>query len=363
MTTRIDRLRTAMRDADTDMLAIVPGANLLYLLGLTMHSSERLAVAFIGREGDVGLVLPALEQPRAEAEARVRIRCYPWHDADGYEQALKQCITQMGIGGTLAVEYTAMRVLELRAIEAAAMVETSDATPMIAQLRITKDADELAAMCAAVQAVEAGLREAIAFMRPGVTEREVADVWEQAMRTAGSEGTSFTTIVASGPNSANPHHTTGDRQLQPGDLVVLDGGARVGGYMSDITRTVAVGEPGPEARRLYETVLAANRAGVAAVQQGVSGADIDAAARDIIDAAGYGAYFVHRTGHGLGIEIHEPPYLHANSTAPLPLCATFTVEPGVYVSGVGGVRIEDDVVLTENGGKCLTTFERELIVR
>ncbi len=363
MTTRLDTLRAAMRDHNVDTLALVPGANMFYLLGLTIHQSERLAVAFIQAGGDVALVLPALEQPRAAMEAQTPIRWYPWQDDQGYETALRQCVDDLQIGGTLAVEYTAMRVLELRAIEAVAAVQTSDATALIAQLRMVKDADELEFMRRAVEAVEKGLHEAIQCIRPGVTERAVADVWEQAMRVAGSEGVSFSTIVASGPNSANPHHTTGDRELQPGDLIILDGGARVGGYASDITRTVVLGEPSADVRRIYDTVLQANRAGIAAAQLGAGGAAIDQAARTVIDAAGYGQYFVHRTGHGLGIEIHEPPYLHGNNTAPLPLGAMFTVEPGVYMPGVGGVRIEDDVVLTRQGAHVLTTFERDLIVR
>jgi Xaa-Pro dipeptidase len=142
--------------------------------------------------------------------------------------------------------------------------------------------------------------------------------------------------------------------------VIVDAGARVDGYCSDITRTVAVGELGEEARAFYDLVLRANRAGVAAVRPGASGAQIDAAARGVIEAGGYGPQFLHRTGHGLGIEIHEPPYLHAAEQAPLPVGATFTVEPGVYVPGVGGVRIEDNVVITEEGVECLTTFPREL---
>jgi Xaa-Pro dipeptidase len=360
---RIDRVRAAMADAGLAALAVVPGANLLYLLGLTIHTSERLAIAFIPQSGALRMVLPALERPRAAAEAQARIEFYPWHDAEGYAQALAQCIGDLELQGWLGVEYTAMRVMELRAIEALAAVETVDATGMLAGLRMTKEPAELQAMRAAVRAVEAGLRAAIDAIQPGVSEREIAEIWERAMRAAGSEGPSFATIVASGPNSANPHYTTGDRRLQPGDLIVLDGGARIGGYVSDITRTVALGEPGDEARRIYATVLAANRAGVAASSPGVSGATIDGAARRVIEEAGYGQYFIHRTGHGLGMEIHEPPYIHATSSAPLRAGTTFTVEPGIYIAGVGGVRIEDDVVLTEAGAECLTSFERELIIR
>ena len=359
MATRHEKLLDAMHTAGLDGLALVPGANLLYMLGLTIHTSERLAVAFFGSNGDVRVVLPALERPRAEAEARLPVSFYPWSDAEGYEEPLARSIAEAALGGRLGIEYTAMRVLELRAIEAAASVETVDATPLLARLRMVKDADELRAMRAAVRVVEEGLEAALAAIRPGVTEAEVAAVWERAMQAAGSQP-SFATIVAGGPNSANPHHTTGDRRIERGDLVILDGGARVDGYCSDITRTVAVGELGAEGRAIYDLVLRANRAGVAALRPGCSGAEIDAAAREVIERGGYGAQFVHRTGHGLGIEIHEPPYLHAAERDPLPEGATFTVEPGVYVPGRGGVRIEDDVVLTAAGGECLTTFPREL---
>lgn len=362
-TTRIDTVRAAMREAGVPVLAVVPGANMFYLLGLTLHLSERVVLAFVPQDGEVRVVLPVLEQPRAEAEAQSFVRFYPWHDAEGYEAALRQCVADLKLEGPLAVEYGVMRVLELRAIEAAADVAAVDATTLLAEQRMAKDPTELRAMRAATRAVETGLRAAIDAIKPGVTEREVADVWERAMLAAGSDGPSFTTIVASGPNSANPHHTTGDRRIQPGDLVILDGGATVGGYVSDITRTVSVGEVSDELCRIYEIVREANRAGVDVCKAGVTGADVDAAARQVIEQAGYGEYFVHRTGHGLGIEIHEPPYLHAASNEPLPVGATFTVEPGVYLAGKGGVRIEDNVVLTEDGAELLTTFERELIVR
>lgn len=362
-TTRIDRLRARMAATGIKTLAIVPGANMQYLLGLSIHASERLAVVFVPHQGAVRMVLPALEQPRAAGEMQAQITFYTWQDAEGYAAALQQCVEDLDLGGRLGIEYSAMRVLELRAIEAAATVVTEDATDLLAELRMVKDAAELRAMRAAVQAVETGLHAAIEAIKPGVSEREIAEVWERAMREAGSEGVSFTTIVASGPNSANPHHTTGDRRLREGDLIILDGGARIGGYISDLTRTVALGEPSAESRAIYEAVRAANEAGRAALQPGASGADIDRAARQVIETAGYGPYFMHRTGHGIGIETHEPPYIHAGSTAPLPLGSTFTIEPGVYVAGIGGVRIEDDVVLTDQGGESLTAFRRELIVR
>lgn len=359
MATRHEQLMDAMRSAGIDALALVPGANLNYMLGLTIHSSERLAVALLGVDGSVRIVLPALEQPRAASESSLSAQFYPWTDAEGYDRALASAATDAGLSGRLGVEYTAMRVLELRAIEAAAQIEAVDATAVLASLRMSKDADELKAMRKAVEVVEAALQKAIAAIRPGVTEMEIAAVWEGAMQAAGSQP-SFTTIVASGPNSANPHHTASDRRIQRGDLVILDGGARVDGYCSDITRTVAVGELSEEGRTIYELVLQANRAGFAAVRPEASGADIDAAARKVIEDGGYGQYFVHRTGHGLGIEIHEPPYLHSAEQEPLPEGSTFTVEPGIYLPGIGGVRIEDNVVLAYSGGECLTSFPREL---
>jgi Xaa-Pro dipeptidase len=359
MATRHELLIDAMRAAGLDTLALVPGANLTYMLGLTIHSSERLAVALLGVDGAVRIVLPALEQPRAESEARLPARFYPWSDAEGYARALSSAAADAVLSGRVGVEYTTTRVFELRALEAVARIETVDADPVLASLRMSKDADELRAMRKAVKVVEAALQKAIAAIRPGVTETEIAAVWESAMQEEGAQP-SFTTIVASGPNSANPHHTAGERRIQRGDLVILDGGARVDGYCSDITRTVAVGELSEEGQAIYELVLQANRAGFAAVRPEASGADIDAAARKVIEEGGYGQYFVHRTGHGLGIEIHEPPYLHSAEEEPLPEGSTFTVEPGIYVPGIGGVRIEDNVVLTHTGGECLTSFPREL---
>jgi Xaa-Pro dipeptidase len=362
MSKRLDALSASLKANGLAATAVVPGANLLYLAGLDMHRSERLTVTFFTAEGDVGMVIPTLEAPRARAQAKFPIKFYTWDDAEGPYNALRNCLTEMNLTGSkIGVEYTSMRVLELRGMEEQGEVEASDATNLLADIRARKDSEEVAAIRVAVRYVEEGLRETIKQMRAGMTEIEVQNIWmAEVVKAGGTMG--WTPIVASGPNGANPHHSNTDRKLQKGDLVVLDGGAHHGIYQSDITRTVAIGEPSEEARRVYELVLAANTAGREASRVGATGAEIDAAARKVIIDGGYGPQFLHRTGHGLGIEGHEPPYIVASNHLPLPPGAVFTIEPGIYVEGVVGVRIEDDVIVTEDGAESLTTFERELII-
>ncbi|XSG76409.1 M24 family metallopeptidase [Herpetosiphon llansteffanensis] len=362
---RIRRLASAARPQGMDYVVLMPGANLHYFTGLSLHLSERLALALIAADAQsINIVLPALEQPRALAEysGEIAVRWFPWSDDEGPMNALRNAAAGL-IGRTVGVEYTTMRVMELRALEEVAGIHSIDASAAIASLRMQKGSDEIELMREAVRIVEAGLKTAIEAIQPGRTEREIARIWEEAMQAAGGEGPSFATIVASGPNSANPHHTTGERQIQTGDLVILDGGALYRGYCSDITRTVSVGEPTEQQRMLYDTVLAANRAACAGAKPGMSGAQVDRLARQVVEDAELGRYFIHRTGHGLGMEIHEPPYIASTNKVALPIGTVFTVEPGTYVAGIGGVRIEDDVLLTANGAECLTNFPRELIVK
>jgi Xaa-Pro dipeptidase len=360
---RLSRLRAAMHPAGFDVVAVVPGANMRYLAGLGIHMNERLAVAFFPAEGQPAMVLPTLEAPRARSQARFPIDFYPWDDAEGPVGALSRCVAELGLAGQrIGVEYTAMRVLELRAIEEAAPgARAVDATPLIAELRMVKDDEELAAMRRAVRVVEQALGAAVGQIRAGMTERELAAIWEREMRARGGEP-SFETIIASGPNAANPHHSNGDRAFQPGDFIIMDGGVWNDGYASDITRTIALGQPSEQARAIYDLVQAANAAGRLYARPEATGEEIDQAARGVIAGGGYGQYFIHRTGHGLGLEIHEPPYMVAGSHEPLAPGTTFTIEPGVYVEGVCGVRIEDDVVITTEGAESLTSFERDLII-
>ncbi len=367
---RLARLQAALQAAACDGMVVVCGASLRYLTGLTMHAHERLIVLLLPATPQPPfLVLPVLEQARASATLAAHglpIVCVGWPDETGPTAALVTATAQLfgeRPAPLLAVEHLAMRVMELRALEAVIpALHTTDATPLLAGLRMVKDADELAAMRAAVQIIEASLQQIIPSIKAGVTERELAAQWRAATLALGADEEAFGCIVASGPNSANPHHANSDRPFAPGDLIILDGGAVYQGYVSDITRTVALGTPSATARTIYDLVLAANTAGRAAVQPGTTGAAIDAATRAVIASGGYGEQFIHRTGHGIGMETHELPNIVAGSTTPLVAGMTFTIEPGIYLAGVGGVRIEDDLLVTATGGESLTTFPRELLV-
>lgn len=363
MNERILRIQDALHRAGFDALAVVPGSNLRYLSGLALHAGLRLMIALIPADGQPALVVPELEHARVIDMAGTVFRAYPWSDGDGPGSALARAVNDVGLrrGSIVGIEHTVMRVFELRALEHAIPgAQFGDATPLLSELRMAKDAAELEAMRVAVQVIEETLRQILVQARSGMREREIADLWERAIRAAGC-APAFDVTVAGGPNSANPHHISGDRVLQEGDLVIFDGGAVYQGYASDITRTCVVGHPSDEMRRVYDLVLAANRAGrEAAAQPGVTGEAIDAAARQVIEQGGYGTFFIHRTGHGLGLDVHEPPFIVAGNRTPLPVGATFTVEPGIYIRGVGGVRIEDDVVITAAGAETLTTFSRDL---
>ncbi len=367
-TERIARMTQALQDAGLGGVVLMPDANLRYLTGMHFHPGKRLNLAIFPADGAApALVLPTMELNQARNSTDLPFRFFDWADADGPGAALAAALEAVYSpalhGRPLAIEHAVMRVGELRALETAAPgVQTVDAGPIFTQLRQVKDSAELALIDAAVRMLEVGLRNALGQLRPGMTERAFSRLLSEALINAGADAESFDNLVASGPNGANPHHNNGDRTFQPGDLVIIDCGARYKGYISDITRTVAIGEPSAEARNIYDLVLQANTAGRAACDPESTGAEVDAATRRVIEAAGYGAYFIHRTGHGIGLDVHEPPYIMAGNDAPLPIGSTFTVEPGIYLPGKLGVRIEDNLVITPDGARVLTSFPRELIV-
>jgi Xaa-Pro dipeptidase len=354
-----------MGSAGVDALALVPGPNMRYLTSMNFHLSERPVIAFIPAVGQPALLVPALEAVKAEdADGAKKWQVFVYSDEEGPDDASARACDALHLAGKrLAVERLTMRVLELQMIQRdAPETEIVPAEPLLSRLRVTKEADELAHMRRAVAIAEGALKRTLPHIRAGMTEREVAAELMVNLLKGGSGGAPFEPLVQSGPNSASPHGASSDRRLEQGDLLLIDFGASVGGYPSDITRTFAVGEVEPELARVHEIVQEANAAGRAAAGPGVPCQEVDRAARQIIQEAGYGPYFIHRTGHGLGVEVHEPPYIVAGNAQPLEVGMTFTIEPGIYLPGRGGVRVEDNVVITGDGCESLTTFGRHLQV-
>jgi Xaa-Pro aminopeptidase len=356
------RLRTLGAD-----LVLFPGPNLYYLSGFDEQPGERHLLLFVPREGDPTFLVPDLYAEQVRATSWVEdVRT--WADDDDPREALAAVVADLPLGDRLLVDDTmhARFTQDLRAVHGADHGLASEA---LAPLRVRKDEAELDALARAGAAADRAMDE-IRALGPdavGMTEAELADRVERELAAAGGTGVSFEVIAGSGPNGAMPHHTHGDRRIEAGDPVVLDFGTRVGGpagaagpgYPSDQTRTVVFdGEPPEGFAAVHDVVREAQAAAVDAVEPGVTCGAVDAAAREVVAAAGYGERFVHRTGHGVGLEVHEEPYVVAGSDRELEPGMVFSVEPGVYLPGEFGVRIEDLVVVTEDGCERLNHTDR-----
>jgi len=359
---RLKKLTELLKLYHLDALALVPGANLTYLTGLTMHLSERPTVAFFFAAGRPALILPALETPHAKEVIPYGVDFYPYSDEEGHEAAFLRAEPELALTGkAVGVEYTQMRILELRRLEQIAPdVRVQAAEFLLPQLRMVKDETELAHMRQAVRFTEAALQATVQQIKAGQTELEIQNMLHIEMLRAGARAAAFGSIVVSGPRTASPHTSASERVVQAGDLLLFDFGAAHGGYAADLSRTFAVGQPDPELTQVYEVVKKANTVARRHAGPGTKAEELDRVARQVIEAAGYGEYFIHRTGHGLGLEVHEPPYIVEGNDTVLRPGMTFTIEPGIYLPGKGGVRIEDDVVITQDGCESLTTFSRDL---
>ena len=362
---RIEKLRAAAHAEGFDCIAVMPGANMVYLTGLHFHLMERPTLALIPAEGGrPALVLGALEATKPAA-GPLPIDWQLFTFADGTDPVLAYDAAAQALnlaGKRIGVEALTMRVKELRLLEAAAPgARIEGADHIFSRLRMVKDEAEIAAMRRAVHITEDALHRVLDEFKVGMSEKDIAAELLINLLKGGAEQLPFEPIIVAGPNSALPHATAGDRPVQHGDLLLFDFGVTVDGYASDITRTFAVGDIDAELKQVYDLVLKANAAGRRTAGPGVSGQAIDRAARKVIVDGGYGEWFTHRTGHGLGMDGHEPPYVVEGNTVPFEVGSVVTIEPGIYLPGRGGIRIEDDVVITADGAESLTTFPRELL--
>lgn len=358
---RLQYLSASLRTSGLDALALNPCPSLVYLTGLHFHLMERPVVALFPRDDEPALVLPQLEMLKVEG---LPLRAFPYgENPDEWEAAFRSAVQSLGLDGKrIGVEPRALRLLEFRYLQAAApSAAFPDASDVVSRLRVRKDADEVAAMRRAVQIAQSALEATLPLIKIGMTEQELAaELVMQLLRHGSQSEMPFAPIVSAGPNSANPHATPTERPLRAGDLLVIDWGAAADGYISDLTRTFAVGEVEAEYAQIHRIVQEANAAGRAAARPGVACAAVDLAARAVIERAGYGAFFTHRTGHGIGMEGHEDPYIRGDNPQVLEPGMAFTVEPGIYLPGRNGVRIEDNLVITEGGADCLSDLPREM---
>jgi Xaa-Pro dipeptidase len=362
---RFDQLNAALRTSDLEAVILNPGPTLTHLTGLHFHLMERPVVLLFAKDQDPAIVLPELElQKVASLPYKLQVFPYPENPSE-WDNAFRKAARALNLDGKrIGVEPRQLRLLEFRHVKAGAPEsDYPDASDVLSSLRLRKDQAEVEAMRRAVKIAQDALEATIPLIKIGMTEKELSsELVVQLLRQGSEPEMPFAPIVSGGPNGANPHASPSDRKLQAGDLLVVDWGATHDGYISDLTRTFAVGEVDDEYKKIHEIVQEANAAGRAAGKPGLPCANVDKAARDVIEGAGYGMYFTHRTGHGIGMEGHEEPYMRGDNMQLLEPGMAFTVEPGIYLPNRNGVRIEDNVVITETGVDVLSDMPREIRV-
>ncbi len=359
---RLNGVQLKITEEGIDGLLITSPSSVYYLTGFNCHPHERFLGLFLTRSSEPILVVPSLELDRAKEEANVPF-IYGYSDSEGVFSTLQNLFSERKEGMTWGIEKSVLSFERTEWLnEIFPAVKYVRADEWISNQRVIKDEYELLILREAAVLADDAVTVAINEIGVGKKEMEIVAKIEYEMKKRGVKEMSFSTTVLTGKHSAQPHGSPDDREIQAGDIVLIDLGVVHKGYCSDITRTVFVGNVSDEQRALYEAVLAGQLAALEVIKPGVKIKEVDYAARSTITSHGYGEFFTHRLGHGLGLEVHEYPSLHGANEDVLEEGMCFTVEPGAYVPHLGGVRIEDDVVVTREGVEVLTSFTKELIV-
>lgn len=358
--TRLGQCQKLMSEKGIDIVFLAPGPNMYYLSGFLEEAGERLLALIVPQSGDPQFIVPELYQEQ--------VRSFSWVESliswkDGEDQVALLSNTMRRIlkrQSTIAVDTRMWSRFLVMLLAAAPDARYEDAGSVMYELRIRKSSQEIELMAKAAEIADAAFTQTIEECRAGMTEHEVAAKIIYEMRKLGADGVAFEPVVGSGPNSALPHYRSGDRKLQRGDFVVLDYGCLYRGYNSDITRTVAMETCDAEREKVYSVVRSAQEEAYQRTFTGIEAQNVDKVARDLIENAGYGRFFIHRTGHGIGLEIHEEPYIVAGNSLKLAEGMTFSIEPGIYIPGQYGVRIEDIVVMETEKARRLNKCSRDL---
>jgi len=361
---RIERLKEALARDDLDAIALAPGPTLRYVTGAHFMLTDRLFLLIVPVDGTPAVIVPNLEQAEWAASVSFDAHVFPWDDVEGPDYAIEQAANALPQLSHIGVEPLGLRYMEVACLQRHfKKSQLNSGENAVTSLRIRKSVDEIENIRTAARIAEAALEDTLRDVKPGIQERQIAAKLSSLLLAHGGEGISFGPIVLSGPKSALPHGVPGDRAVQPGELLLIDFGTAHAGYHCDITRTFVVGaEPNDRTREVYEAVRLGNEHGREACRPGATPHDIHHATQDHLHQEPFTEFFKHRTGHGLGLDVHEPPSIMDGATTPLEPGEVFTIEPGLYLEGFGGVRIEDDIAITERGADTLTVYPRELKV-
>ncbi len=360
----LDRINTVLAQTGIDAVVLVPGANFRRVFGKDFHQMERPLAVIMPREGQAVAIVPQLELGSFEAIG-FSGRVFGWPDETGYQDAFNSAgrsLPHLRAGAKIGVEGQRMRVFDLFALQQAFPgAHFVDIHAEISAIRLHKTSEEISRLRRAIQLSEAALDETLSEISLGMTEKEIEAILLRNLFSHGADGLSFAPIVAAGANAANPHaHARSDYHTKAGDALLLDFGGTYEGFSADITRTVFVKEVSDHDRAFYETVLKANEKGRLVSAPGVTASAVDDAVLGVLENSQFAAFCRHKTGHGLGLDVHEAPQIMRGNHQPLEPGMVFTIEPGLYREGETGVRIEDNVVVTETGIDCLTSFPRSL---
>ncbi|MHB1162560.1 MAG: M24 family metallopeptidase [Chloroflexota bacterium] len=362
---RVGLLAAALEAAGLDAIVLIPGGNLYYTLGAKQRLTERPNVYAVYPNQDIFALLPAIEVAGFQS-AWPEATVVPWTDRDGYGAGADQlgaCLRERARRSPpkVAVEYLNLRIVERELLlKGIGEVELVPAEPIMDGLRMIKGPDEMENMRQSCRIVEAALQHVLSRFEYGMTEKQISNLLKIEMLQLGSEELPVEPVVASGARTSHAHTKTSERAVNKGDALLIDVGARYHGYISDLTRTFFVGEPPQEFSRLYQLDLEVRKHTLGTIRPGVPIGQVDQAAHDYVDQAGYGPCFQARVGHGIGLDAHEQPYIVRGTTAPLRPGMTFTVEPGIFLQDKWGVRTEENVAVTESGVEVLTSFPLEL---
>ncbi|KKB08554.1 peptidase M24 [Devosia geojensis] len=356
LSTRLANLRARMAQTNTDLVAIGPSSHMVWLAGLSPHGDERPVMLLVSQDY-AGFLMPALNVDSSRQHTDLPF--FPWSDAEGPDSALDALIEATGIdrsSPSVVLDETMRADFALLLLDALPGARRRFTGDTVGYLRSRKDADEYKRLKASALLDDKAFQAAFGALKPGVSENEIAEVIGQVYEANGASAAFIT--VCFGPNGAFPHHHTGDTRLKDNDAVLIDAGCRLDGYPSDMTRVAHLGAPPEEFEKVHAILERAVQAAIAAARPGVEARQVDKAARDIIAAEGYGDYFLHRTGHGLGIDVHEPPYITATSQTVLDEGMVFSIEPGIYLSGRFGVRLEEIVIIRNGRAEVLSELPR-----